>query len=220
MSFKNSFILVTSLNSELMTFYEDLHIIHLDYRYLYDIAAWRLLYNPPKSTNLHSLHQGYQVDGRMAQLLQAVPNASSTPGGLLIKVARAPQRHPSAPTPTRRQWHLEIGAVGASQKVDLKILRKKLLSDKHWQTSKESWGHSKIGMRNKRLQSTWGLNEWFEDEWFEGNTGLKVCSDFEVCCQKNRENSALILKQARPILYQFINLNCIFVTPWMKLKHI
>lgn len=110
--------------------------------------------------------------------------------------------------------------TGASQKVDLKILRKKLLSDKHWQTSKESWGHSKIGMRNKRLQSTWGLNEWFEDEWFEGNTGLKVCSDFEVCCQKNRENSTLILKQARPILYQFINLNCIFVTPWMKLKHI
>lgn len=219
MSFKNSFILVTSLNSELMTFYDDLHIIHLDYRYLYDIAAWRLLYNPPKSTNLHSLHQGYQVDGRMAQLLQAVPR--------LFDPWRAiDQGGSSPPTASFRRPRPEGNgtwksvAVGASQKVDLKILRKKLLSDKHWQTSKESWGHSKIGMRNKRLQSTWGLNEWFEDEWFEGNTGLKVCSDFEVCCQKNRENSALILKQARPILYQFINLNCIFVTPWMKLKHI
>lgn len=202
-----------------MTFYDDLHIIHLDYRYLYDIAAWRLLYNPPKSTNLHSLHQGYQVDGRMAQLLQAVPSPLRPLAGYWSRWLEPPNGI-LPPTPTRRQWHLEIGAVGGSQKVDLKILRKKLLSDKHWQTSKESWGHSKIGMTNKRLQSTWGLNEWFEDEWFEGNTGLKVCSDFEVCCQKNRENSALILKQARPILYQFINLNGIFVTPWMKLKHI
>lgn len=219
MSFKNSFILVTSLNSESMTFYDDLHIIHLCYRYLYDIAAWRC-------STIHPNPRIYIVYTRAIKWMAAWPNsyrqflASSTPGGLLIKVARAPQRHPGADPDPKAMALGNRCRTGASQKVDLKILRKKLLSDKHWQTSKESWGHSKIGMRNKRLQSTWGLNEWFEDEWFEGNTGLKVCSDFEVCCQKNRENSALILKQARPILYQFINLNCIFVTPWMKLKHI
>lgn len=175
-----------------------------------------------QSTQIHKSSQIYIFYTRaikwMAQLLQAVPSPLRPLAGYWSRWLEPP--NDILPRRPLEGNGLEIGAVGASQKVDLKILRKKLLSDKHWQTSKESWGHSKIGMRNKRLQSTWGLNEWFEDEWFEGNTGLKVCSDFEVCCQKNRENSALILKQARPILYQFINLNCIFVPPWMKLKHI